>query len=170
MNTPPANWSVDSATTWIRRHPTFAFVAVAFVLFIAATIVVPPAKAASPGHIFVLFGVGSYTAISVVRGFTSVFRHPFSALTVLMKLRVLLLSALLTIPCPGIIAFNVVALIEFLGQMQCQGGGCAQGGILATLFFGVAWICYLLVVGMNKMFLWLHWWPNGIVPDFGGKW
>jgi hypothetical protein len=152
---------------WVQSHPTWTVIIAAFVLFMVAKILFPPSKVGEPGWIFELFAFGAYTAVSVIRGFFSVFGKQFAKLPPAEKLRSVLLAAILVVPSLGIVLFFVVAFGEFIGQMQCIGGGCAQGGIASALLLVVAWVCYFAVVGLSNLMSKLNWWPRGVTPRFG---
>ncbi len=153
--------------SWATTHPTLALLAVLFLLIVVIETLFPPSAVAAPGFIFELFALGAYTIVSVVRGFISIFGPQFKKSPSAAKLRVLLLSLALLLPCLGIAAFIAVAIGEFIGQLQCRGGGCAQGGIATTLFLVVAWVSYFATRGLSGLMLKLGWWPDGITPKFG---
>ena len=148
-------------------HPTLALVAVLFLLIVVIEMLFPPSAASTPGYIFELFALGAYTIVSVVRGFITIFGPHFKKSPPAKKCRTVLLSFALLLPCLGIAAFIAIAIGEFIGQMQCHGAGCAQGGIATTLFLVVAWVSYFVTRGLSSLMSKLGWWPDGITPKFG---
>ncbi|MFZ2269784.1 MAG: hypothetical protein WAV95_19590 [Azonexus sp.] len=151
---------------WATTYPTLALIAVLFLLVVGIEILFPPSVVSTPGYVFVLFALGAYTIVSVVRGFLSVFGPAFTGSPPAAKRRTLLLCLALLLPCFGIAAFIAIAIGEFIGQMQCRGAGCAQGGIATTLFLVVAWMSYFVTKGLSSLMLKLGWWPDGITPKF----
>jgi hypothetical protein len=152
---------------WVVTHPTLAVIAVLFLFFVVIEILFPPSVVGAPGFIFELFALGAYPIVSVIRGFISIFGAQFHNSSPAGKLRTLLLSFALLLPSLGIVAFIAVAIGEFIGQLQCRGGGCAQGGVATTGLLVVAWVSYFAVCALSNLMLKFKWWPTGIAPKFG---
>lgn len=157
------------ALNWATRHPTLVLITILFLLVVAIEILFPPSVIAAPGFIFELFALGTHTIVSVIRGFISIFGPQFKQSPPASKLRTLLLSLVLLLPCLGIAAFIAIAIGEFIGQLQCRGGGCAQGGIATTVFLVVAWVSYFITRMLSSLMLKFGWWPDGIIPKFGNQ-
>jgi len=157
------------ALSWATTHPTLALIAILFLLIVVIEFLFPPSAIAAPGFIFELFALGAYTIVSVVRGLISIFGPQFKQSPPAAKLRTLLLSLVLLLPCLGIAAFVAIAISEFIGQLHCRGGGCAQGGIATTVFLVVAWVSYIITRVLSSLMLKLGWWPDGITPKFGNQ-
>ncbi|QKV56955.1 MAG: hypothetical protein HT580_06760 [Dechloromonas sp.] len=87
-----------------------------------------------------------------LRGFISIFGAQFKKSPPAAKLRTLLLRSF---PCLGIAAFIAIAIGEFIGQLQCRGGGCAQGGIATALWSW--WVSYFVTRGLSSLMLKLRW-------------
>ncbi len=158
--------TIVSRLAWVRKHPTLTVIALAFLLFVVARTLYPPSVAGEPGFIVLLFSLGAEAVVSVARGFFSMFGSAFRSASHAEKVRVLLLALVLLIPSLGIGSFVLVAAGEFIGQLQCRGGGCAQGGIATTLFLVVAWLCFFIVLALSKLISRFDWWPLGTAPKF----
>lgn len=148
---------------WPLRYPSVTLFALAGLSLLVFR---PASGLSSPGFIVVLFGLGTYPFVSVLRGLASVFRGAFRSLSIWKRLHVVALNALLLVTSSGAIFFAWVFLGEYYGQLTCTGAGCAQGGLAVFIFLPVAWVSYFATRLLCAVFVRLGWWPPGFVPSF----
>jgi hypothetical protein len=123
-------------------------------------------NAGSPGSIMILFLFGFPTLVGTYRGFVGIFREQLSACSFEELFRVASMTLLLFLLSLGEVGFFLIFLKELQVQVNCVGGGCAQGGIGLTMYIPIAWTSYALVCLANAGFIKFNFWPRLIKPDF----
>jgi hypothetical protein len=123
--------------------------------------------AGAPESIINLFCLGLPPLYGICHGFITIFGRKFLSLFLQAKVRVCLLSiCLLILSIIGIMPLLIISHDEYNFQLTCDGGACAQGGILTFLSLGWAWACYSIIFFINVFLDRIGAWPFTPKPDF----